>query len=194
MAETSIRELLTRATGHHRAGELEAARALYQAILAQWPDNADALHLFGLTCHQQGDHETAVEYIRKAVKRVPDQPVLRNNLGDALHKLGDLPAAVLELRRALELRPETVLKLLGECDAFRRPERFSEMLLACQCDAQGRTGLEEKPYPQRDYLERARATAAAVVLDEQQRAGLEGQAIAGELQRRRQAALALLRR
>ncbi|TAH40811.1 MAG: tetratricopeptide repeat protein [Gammaproteobacteria bacterium] len=106
MAETSIRELLTRATGHHRAGELEAARALYQAILAQWPDNADALHLFGLTCHQQGDHETAVEYIRKAVKRVPDQPVLRNNLGDALHKLGDLPAAVLELRRALELRPD----------------------------------------------------------------------------------------
>ena len=96
--------------------------------------------------------------------------------------------------RALQLRPETVLKLLGECDAFRRPERFSEMLLACQCDAQGRTGLEEKPYPQRDYLERARATAAAVVLDEQQRAGLEGQAIARELQRRRQAALALLRR
>ena len=47
------------------------------------------------------------------------------------------------VHRALELRPETVLKLLEECDALRRPERFSELLLACQCDAQGRTGLED---------------------------------------------------
>jgi len=93
------------------------------------------------------------------------------------------------VHRALQLRPETVLKLLGECDAFRRPERFSEMLLACQCDAQGRTGLEESPYPQRAYLERARELAAAVVLTEEQRAGLEGQAIARALQARRQAAL-----
>jgi tRNA nucleotidyltransferase (CCA-adding enzyme) len=93
------------------------------------------------------------------------------------------------VHRALELRPETVLKLLGECDAFRRPERFSEMLLACQCDAQGRTGLEEKPYPQRAYLERARELAAAVALDEADRAGLEGQAIARELQARRQKVL-----
>ena len=93
------------------------------------------------------------------------------------------------MHRALELRPETVLKLLGECDAFRRPERFSEMLLACQCDAQGRTGLEEKPYPQRAYLERARELAAAVALNESERAGLEGQAIARALQARRQTVL-----
>ena len=47
----------------------------------------------------------------------------------------------------------------GGRDAFRRPERFSELLLACQCDAQGRTGLENSPYPQREYLEAARAAA-----------------------------------
>jgi tRNA nucleotidyltransferase (CCA-adding enzyme) len=93
------------------------------------------------------------------------------------------------VHRALELRPETVLKLLGECDALRRPERFSEMLLACQCDSQGRTGLEQKPYPQREYLERARALAAAVVLNEDERAGLEGPAIARALQARRLTAL-----
>jgi tRNA nucleotidyltransferase (CCA-adding enzyme) len=89
------------------------------------------------------------------------------------------------VHRARELRPETVLKLLNECDAFRRPERFSEMLLACQCDAQGRTGLEQRPYPQRDYLELARALAAAVMLDESERAGLEGLAIARAVQARR---------
>jgi tRNA nucleotidyltransferase (CCA-adding enzyme) len=93
------------------------------------------------------------------------------------------------VHRALQLRPETVLKLLEECDAFRRPERFSEMLLACQCDAQGRTGLEESPYPQRDYLETARTTAAAAQLSEKDRAGLSGPEIAAALRERRLAAL-----
>ncbi len=97
------------------------------------------------------------------------------------------------VHRALQLRPETVLKLLEECDAFRRPERFSEMLLACQCDAQGRTGLEEAPYPQRDYLETARATAAAAQLSEEDRAGLNGPAIAAALRERRLAALSGIR-
>jgi tRNA nucleotidyltransferase (CCA-adding enzyme) len=117
-------------------------------------------------------------------------------LVDALCSRLRVPAAHRELarmacaqhthvHRALELRAETVLKLLGECDAFRRPERFSEMLLACQCDAQGRTGLEDKPYPQRTYLERAREVATAVALNESERAGIEGQAIARALQARR---------
>jgi tRNA nucleotidyltransferase (CCA-adding enzyme) len=117
-------------------------------------------------------------------------------LVDALCSRLKVPAAHRELarlvcaqhthvHRALELRPETVLKLLGECDAFRRPERFAEMLLACQCDAQGRTGLEDRPYPQREYLEKARALAAAVALEDGERAGLEGQAIARALQQRR---------
>jgi tRNA nucleotidyltransferase (CCA-adding enzyme) len=93
------------------------------------------------------------------------------------------------VHRALELRPNTVLSLLEDCDAFRRPERFSQLLLACQCDAQGRTGLEEKPYPQRDYLEKARAAAAAAQLDEAERAGLNGPAIATKIRERRLAEL-----
>jgi len=97
------------------------------------------------------------------------------------------------VHRALELRPETVLKLLEECDAFRRPERFRELLLACQCDAQGRTGLEEKPYPQREYLESAFAAASAAQLTGQEMAGLNGSAIANAIRARRLEALVPLR-
>lgn len=93
------------------------------------------------------------------------------------------------VHRALQLRAATVLELLEECDAFRRPGRFSEMLLACQCDAQGRTGLQESPYPQREYLEAARATAAAAQLGESERQGLNGPAIARRLRERRLASL-----
>src|SRR5690606_22192200 len=89
------------------------------------------------------------------------------------------------VHRALELRPETVLKLLERSDAFRRPQRFREMLLACQCDAQGRTGLTDRPYPQRAYLEAAQAAAAAVQLAPDDIAGREGPAIAEAMHRRR---------
>jgi tRNA nucleotidyltransferase (CCA-adding enzyme) len=89
------------------------------------------------------------------------------------------------VHRALELRPETVLKLLQECDAFRRPERFGELLEACEADARGRTGFETHPYPQAAYLRAALAAAAAVTLPEEERRNLKGAAIGAEIKRRR---------
>lgn len=93
------------------------------------------------------------------------------------------------VHRAAELRPATVLKLLETTDAFRRPERFEEMLAACEADARGRTGLEAQPYPQREYLRRARAVAAAVTLDEKERHGLGGPAIGEKMREKRLAAI-----
>lgn len=106
MSATSPREMMARATQLHRAGELDAAKAIYRDVLALQPGNVDALQLYGLVCHQQGDHRTAVEYMSRAVEQVPDQPVLRNNLGDALHRMGDLAGAIKQLRQALVLRPD----------------------------------------------------------------------------------------
>lgn len=57
-----------------------------------------------------------------------------------------------KLHRVKELKPSTLLKLLESLDAIRRPERLEKFLLACESDARGRTGLEEREYPQRDYL------------------------------------------
>lgn len=67
-----------------------------------------------------------------------------------------------KVHRAAELRPETALRLLQDCDVFRRPQRFEQLLLACEADARGRSGLEARPYPQAELLRRARAAAAAV--------------------------------
>ena len=97
------------------------------------------------------------------------------------------------IHRARQLRADTLLDLLGQCDALRRPERWSELLLACQIDAQGRTGLQHQPYAQRDYLEQARAVAAACVLQPGEADGLPGPQIAQRLQQRRLAALQQLR-
>lgn len=64
--------------------------------------------------------------------------------------------------RALELRPNTIVKLLERCDAFRKPQRFIDMLHASECDRRGRTGFEDAPFPQGAHLQRALAAAQAV--------------------------------
>ncbi|RLQ21190.1 multifunctional CCA addition/repair protein [Seongchinamella sediminis] len=63
---------------------------------------------------------------------------------------------------ARELRGRTLLRLLHNTDALRRPERFEAFLLACEADARGRLGSEDAPYPQGDYLRRARIIALGV--------------------------------
>jgi tRNA nucleotidyltransferase (CCA-adding enzyme) len=97
------------------------------------------------------------------------------------------------VHRAAELKPETVLKLLDASDAFRRPDRFAELLRACEADARGRTGRETEPYPQADYLKTVLAAAAAVALTEQDRQGLAGPAIGAELRKRRLAAVTAIK-
>ncbi|SOD30234.1 tRNA nucleotidyltransferase (CCA-adding enzyme) [Variovorax sp. YR752] len=58
-----------------------------------------------------------------------------------------------------------LVRLLERCDAFRKPARFAEALLACECDSRGRPGSGDAPYPQRQRLLAVLATAAAVATD-----------------------------
>jgi tRNA nucleotidyltransferase (CCA-adding enzyme) len=97
-----------------------------------------------------------------------------------------------KVHRAFELRSDTVLTLLETCDAFRRPQRLADVLVACQADAQGRTGRESEPYPQREHLARCREAAAAVTLDEEARRHLRGPAISAALRRARVDAIELV--
>jgi tRNA nucleotidyltransferase (CCA-adding enzyme) len=93
------------------------------------------------------------------------------------------------VHRALELRAATVLRTLESCDALRRPERFADFLLACEADARGRKGLEERDYPQRAFFTRARDAVAAVTMNSEERAGMSGERIGQELRKRRLAAI-----
>jgi tRNA nucleotidyltransferase (CCA-adding enzyme) len=66
------------------------------------------------------------------------------------------------IHQCLGLSAPAVLRLLERCDAFRRPERFEQALLACECDARGRLGFEDRAYPQRDALSRALQAAQTI--------------------------------
>jgi tRNA nucleotidyltransferase (CCA-adding enzyme) len=97
------------------------------------------------------------------------------------------------VHRAFELRPGTVLELLENTDALRRPERFESFLLACEADARGRTGLEDRSYPQGDYLRTALAAARRCVPTAEETSTLTGPEIAERLRTRRLEAIKSLR-
>ncbi|MEN9843572.1 MAG: hypothetical protein RLZZ612_1401 [Pseudomonadota bacterium] len=57
------------------------------------------------------------------------------------------------IHRSADFKAAALVRLFERCDALRRPSRFAEMLLACECDARGRLGLENQAYPQRPRLQ-----------------------------------------
>jgi tRNA nucleotidyltransferase (CCA-adding enzyme) len=95
-----------------------------------------------------------------------------------------------DCHRALDLRPGTTLRLLDSLDAFRRPDRFEQVLLACEADFRGRPGYQGLDYPQAARLRRAFAAARRIKGGDLVQEGFEGRALGEELARRRTQAIA----
>ena len=106
MATVTIEQAFQTALGHHRAGRLAEAEAVYRQILAVQPHHADALHLLGVIAQQVGHPDAAIELIAKAIAAVPDYSDAHNSLGNALKDKGRLDEAVAAYYRAIALRPD----------------------------------------------------------------------------------------
>lgn len=91
----------------------------------------------------------------------------------------------LNCHRARELRPATLLRLLTASGALREGDRFEGFLRACTADARGRAGRADAPYPQADYLRRARDIARSVTAQEVAGPGVQGAALGEALRRER---------
>src|SRR5688500_10817928 len=104
-AEVSIPAALKSALEHHHAGRLPEAEAIYQQILSVDPNNAEALHLSGVSAHQRGINDSAVTLINRAITINPTEPRYYSNLGSALGAQGKLDDAVASYRQALSMNP-----------------------------------------------------------------------------------------
>ncbi len=97
------------------------------------------------------------------------------------------------IHRSADFGAAALVRLLERCDAFRKPQRFADVLLACECDARGRLGLEDSPYPQRPRLLSVLAAAQRVVTrdiaENAQAAGLMGEKIGEQIHAARVAAV-----
>jgi tRNA nucleotidyltransferase (CCA-adding enzyme) len=115
----------------------------------------------------------------------------RLRIPNAFVDLGERVARYhLHCHRALELKPSTIIELFDAVDAFRRPERFAQYLIACEADARGRTGLEDRDYPQAAYLRDALSAAQAVTIEPLLAQGLAGAKLGNALREARIAAVA----
>jgi tetratricopeptide (TPR) repeat protein len=97
---------LDRALGLHQNGRLDQASRIYRRLLEDDPDNADVLHLLGLTAHQQGDHARAVELIGRAIAVRPSIAVFHANLAEVYRALRQYERAAGCGRTALRLQAD----------------------------------------------------------------------------------------
>lgn len=145
---TDFTHTLETAIAHHRGGRLAEAETLYRQVLAQQPDNADALHLLGVLSAQRGDAETGLRLLREAVKQRPDAPIFHNNLGNALADAGDWAAAIVSHKRAIELEPRYAeahynlgVALAGSGDTAGAERAYRHVLTLVPTDARARNNL-----------------------------------------------------
>ena len=92
------------------------------------------------------DHETRSAELLKDVAERLRVPVDCRETADVVAREHG------HIHRSQDLSAAALVRLLERCDAIRKPERFAEILLACECDARGRLGFEESAYPQRPRL------------------------------------------
>ena len=102
-----------------------------------------------------GHEDRSVNLLREVCKRLR----VPNDCRELAHIVAKYHGKV---HRVEEMRPDTLVRLLQDTDAFRQPERFREFLRACECDSRGRTGFENKPFPEADLLLRVLQAATNV--------------------------------
>ncbi len=91
----------------------------------------------------------------------------------------------LSCHRFEEMYAKTILKKLESMDAFRKPERFEKFLICCEADARGRTGFENRTYPQADHFRECLDAANKVDTDSLKQQGFEGKAMADAIRNER---------
>ena len=123
---------------------------------------------FACLCHDLGKGTTPAEVLPRHIGHEQRSAVLARDVAQRWRVPADCAAlADLVAREHGNIHGSggfgaaAVLRLLERCDALRRPQRFADVLLACECDARGRTGLQDRPYPQRARLAGALAAALA---------------------------------
>lgn len=177
-------------TGVHLLLVLDTAAAMGAPLTVRW----------ALLMHDLGKGTTPAELLPRHIGHEARSARLAKAVAERLRVPNDcreLADAVARehgnVHRSAELNGAALMRLLERCDAIRRPARFAELLLACECDARGRTGLEDRPYPQRERLLRALDAALAVdtasVAAEAAARGVQGPGIGDAIRAARVAAV-----
>jgi len=124
------RQRLSEAARRYRAGELREAEALLRELLAQDPENADALFFLGSIAADRGRLSAAEPLLRRALARRPLEAAFHAALGNALARAARHEEALASYRTALALQPGLAELQLNVGHALRALGRPGEALAA----------------------------------------------------------------
>ena len=124
---------------------------------------------FAVLVHDVGKAKTPKELLPEHHGHEKTGVALVKALCERLHvprKFQDLAELVTKHHGASykisEFSPQAILRLLENLDAFRRPERFEKFLIACEADARGRKGSEDRLFPEANHLRKIFAACANI--------------------------------
>lgn len=180
-------------TGVHTLMVIDMAARLEAPLAVRWA---------ALT-HDLGKATTPADILPRHIGHEERSLRLLPGLTQRLRVPGDC-AALAELvarehghaHRCEGIGAAALVRLFDRCDAWRRPDRFEQLLLACECDARGRLGAQESAYPQRERLGVALSAALSVATEgiarTAQAAGRQGPEVGEAIRRARVAAVAAI--
>ncbi|WP_299471643.1 tetratricopeptide repeat protein [uncultured Roseibium sp.] len=126
-AANPLREKMMKGLSYQKSGEIEKAQRCYKQVLKKVPNNADALHLLGVTYRQLGYPKRAVEFIQKAIGANANQAPFYANLARAMMDIGTDPGSLLAVsEKALSLNPHEKEALNIKGIALTRLEQSEE--------------------------------------------------------------------
>ncbi|MCL7750064.1 multifunctional CCA addition/repair protein [Guyparkeria hydrothermalis] len=177
-------------TGIHTLLVLDAAAGLSDSVAVRF---AAVCHDLGKALTPREEWPSHIGHERRGIQ--PTRALCeRLRTSKAVRELAiTVTAQHGRIHRALEMRDATLVDLLDELDALRRPERFDDILTVCHADSRGKPGKESVDYPEGDWLRRVRAAVAAVSPQPLLERGIRGKALGEALRRERIRAVAALR-
>lgn len=124
--EITVDQAVAMAIDFLKKGQAGQAAYVCEAVLKLEPDHAAALHYLGVAVHRRGDHEQALEPMRRSLELVPDQADWYSNLGIVLRACGRFEAAMEAFRRATVIEPRHANALNNLGVLYRLYDRFEE--------------------------------------------------------------------
>jgi len=88
-------------------GEIQQAEKICQQVLADYPLNAEAIHILGIIAHGENKHNIAVSLIKQAIELDPSQPAFHNNFGNVLREQEMLDESAQAYKKAIQLQPNS---------------------------------------------------------------------------------------
>jgi tetratricopeptide (TPR) repeat protein len=139
----NLKNPLSAAVAHHKAGQLKKAAKLYRAVLKEVPGDPDALHFLGVLALDEGRIGDAIDLISKALVRLPRSAAAHSNLGNALLAGGRHADAIESYQHALLIDPNFAAAHNNLGRALNNVSDFTSALPHCRRAAELAPSLAE---------------------------------------------------